>query len=104
MDANAKAITRARQIAKDFINRVGDWSDEKALSRAIEYMEEIYKLPDDPPRNCDTVKDHSDAIMKFEKWMGFSPTTADDQDSFFKEHWFEFAMWLVDMQEGEVSK
>ena len=53
MDANAKAITRARQIAKDYINRVGDWYDAKAISRAIEYMEEIYNLPDDPPRNCD---------------------------------------------------
>ena len=52
MYANAKAITRARQIAKDYINRVGDWYDEKAISRAIEYMEEIYNLPDDPQHNC----------------------------------------------------
>ncbi len=56
-----------------------------------------------PPRNCDKVKDHSDAIGKFEKWMGFSPKTADEQDAFFKEHWFEFAMWLIDMNESEVK-
>ena len=57
----------------------------------------------EPPRNCDKVKDHSDAIEKFEKWMGFSPKTADEQDEFFKEHWFEFAMWIIDMNESEVS-
>lgn len=56
-----------------------------------------------PARNCDKVKDHSDAIEKFEKWMDFSPKTADEQDAFFKEHWFEFAMWLIDMNESEVS-
>lgn len=56
-----------------------------------------------PPRNCDKVKDHSDAIGKFEKWMGFSPKTADEQDAFFKEHWFEFAIWLIDMNESEVK-
>ena len=53
MDANAKAIVRARQIAKDYISSVGNWSDEKAVSRAIEYMGEIRNLPDDPLRNCD---------------------------------------------------
>ena len=57
-----------------------------------------------PARNCDKVKDHSDAIGKFEKWMDFSPKTADEQDAFFKEHWFEFAMWLIDMNESEPSK
>lgn len=56
-----------------------------------------------PARNCDKVKDHSDAIGKFEKWMGFSPKTADEQDAFFKEHWFEFAMWLIDMNESEAN-
>ena len=56
-----------------------------------------------PARICDKVKDHSDAIGKFEKWMDFSPKTADEQDTFFKEHWFEFVMWLIDMNESEVE-
>jgi len=56
-----------------------------------------------PARKCDKVKDHSDAIGKFEKWMDFSPKTADEQDAFFKEHWFEFAVWLIDMNESDVK-
>jgi hypothetical protein len=71
-------------------------------------LEEIVRVCDAalaaPARNCDKVKDHSDAIEKFEKWMDFSPKTADEQDAFFKEHWFEFAMWLIDMNGSEAAK
>ena len=34
-----------------------------------------------PARNCDRVKDYSDAIGKFEKRMDFSPKAADEQDA-----------------------
>lgn len=101
MDANAKAITRAKQIAKDYIDRVGDWYDEKAISRAIEYMEEIYKLPDDLPRNCDRFADELDAQLAFlnEVWLiSIDRETMTEQDTY--EKWTDemktrYGRWLL---------
>ncbi len=66
--ANAEAIAHAQQVAKDYINCVGDWSDEKAVGKAIEYMGEIYHLLDDALlKNCDvgTADEHAERFETF---------------------------------------
>ena len=86
--ANCAEMRPQDETTQRYIEQISNWANAALAA---------------PARNCDKVKDHSDAIGKFEKWMGFSPKTADEQDAFFKEHWFEFAMWLIDMNESDAS-
>ena len=103
--AMRKALKEIHQMGIDLRNIIPhlDKRWEVHLKAAINIYQTAERAYLSPPRNCDKVKDHSDAIGKFEKWMGFSPKTADEQDAFFKEHWFEFAMWLIDMKESEAT-
>ena len=78
-----------------------DWTMLGVSGRVVDLVQRCNAALDAPPRNCERFRSHSEAIEAFEKWMDFSPKTAHEEDDFFREHWFEFAIWLVDMHEGE---